>query len=99
MCAWLKKIKLERELQKERDRQFAEQIAIREKRFAAAQIIRRLIIGFMNRFEPFSCLNDVYLKKVYEAYLIKLAKVKLPTSLLDGFWPNIHPKTCENVLI
>lgn len=72
---------------------------MREKRYAAAQVIRQLIIGFIHRFEAYGDINKVFLRKMYEAYLIKLAKAKLPTSVLDDVWPSSHPKPCDAVSI
>jgi hypothetical protein len=95
---WLKRIELVRELKKKRDQEFLENIAIKEKRLAAAKIIRNLIIGFINRHEQYSEINKVFLKKMYEVYLIKLSKSKLPSNLLDeGSWPAFHSQPLNNV--
>ncbi len=85
-------------MKKKRDQEFLENIAIREKRLAAAKIIRNLIIGFIHRNEQYSEINKVYLKKMYEVYLIKLSKSKLPSNLLDdSSWPTFHSPPLNNV--
>ena len=94
---WLKKIEKEREEQRKRDQEFLAQVALREKRLAAAKVIRGLILGFIHRFEAYGEINKVFLRKMYETYLNTLAKTKLPTSIFDDSWPAFHPKPVDNV--
>ena len=62
-------------------------------------MIRSLIIGFIHKFEQYSEINKVFLKKMYEFYLIKLSKSKLPSNILDDeSWPIFHPKPLNNVI-
>lgn len=97
---WLKKIEKEREEQRKRDQEFLAAVALREKRFAAAQIIRRVFIGFSHRNEPYGEINKVFLRRVYENYLKKLSKEKLPTSFMaHDSWPNIQSKSLDAVTV
>ena len=93
----LKKLKKKEKNNAKETRSFLAQVALREKRLAAAKVIRGLILGFIHRFEAYGEINKVFLRKMYETYLNTLAKTKLPTSIFDDSWPAFHPKPVNNV--
>jgi len=71
------------------------EIAEREaKKNEARQIIWRFINGYLNRNEPYGEINRVYLRMMYEKFLLRLAK-SLPSSFMLHEWPDSQPAVAE----
>jgi len=65
-----------------------------EKENAARLVIARFINGYLCRNEPYGETNKVYLRMMYEKFLLRLAK-SLPSSFIAYEWPVSQPAAAE----
>ncbi|RMZ97229.1 unconventional myosin-Ic isoform X2 [Brachionus plicatilis] len=58
-------------------------------------VIKKFLIAYIHRFEPYSDINKVFLNMMYQRFLFNLAK-NVPTKVLDKSWPPC-PKPMQSI--